>query len=214
VTGDEESPPTKSKKSLLKATTNGRLWQRSIIYKNYNYSNNKQTLQRADIKPLLTMKRNLSQIKKSRSSIQVIRQIPINTSRKHNFKAGTVKKHPGATRATPGTPLLRSNTNHSENTNNQARKSWAWPSHSGPLLGMCKPRSGRGGLTQSKVEAMDTETDSEQFWRGHVARFLAYQRRSSLKHGWKKHKRSLPMDVSKRNASVKRKHQKTYKQAP
>jgi hypothetical protein len=58
MTRDEESLPIKLGKFRLKAAINGRLWPRSRIYKIYSYPNNKQTLQGADIKPLLTMKHN------------------------------------------------------------------------------------------------------------------------------------------------------------
>lgn len=134
-------------------------------------------LQGVDIKPLLTMKHGLSQIKRSRSSIQAIRHIPImsknykdklqkNTSRKHNFEAGTEKKTSWC-RCVTHTRLPWDShfaVEHRPFRKHQqpGRKGGAWPSHTGPLLSACKPRSRSGGPTRSKVEAVETDTDGEQ----------------------------------------------------
>jgi hypothetical protein len=57
---------------------------------NNSYPDNKQTLQGVDIKPLLTIKHILTQRKRSKSSFQAIKQIPIMSE---NYIGRLLKKH-------------------------------------------------------------------------------------------------------------------------
>jgi hypothetical protein len=82
---------------------------------NNSYPDNKQTLQGVDIKPLLTIKHILTQRKRSKSSFQAIKQIPIMSEnyigrllkkhkQKHNSKPTKAENHHGYTRH-PESPL-------------------------------------------------------------------------------------------------------------